>query len=38
MTYYFTYDHRVIDGAVAAGFMAGVIKLLENPYRLLISA
>jgi pyruvate dehydrogenase E2 component (dihydrolipoamide acetyltransferase)/2-oxoglutarate dehydrogenase E2 component (dihydrolipoamide succinyltransferase) len=38
MTYYFTYDHRVIDGAVAAGFMSGVIKLLENPYRLLISA
>ncbi len=38
MTYYFTYDHRVIDGAVAAGFMAGVIKRLENPYRLLISA
>jgi pyruvate dehydrogenase E2 component (dihydrolipoamide acetyltransferase)/2-oxoglutarate dehydrogenase E2 component (dihydrolipoamide succinyltransferase) len=37
MTYYLTYDHRVIDGAVAAKFMADVIKLLENPYRLLIS-
>lgn len=37
MTYYFTYDHRVIDGAVAAKFMASVIKLLENPDLLLIS-
>ncbi|MEE9398663.1 MAG: dihydrolipoamide acetyltransferase family protein [Dehalococcoidales bacterium] len=37
MTYYFTYDHRVIDGAVAAKFMASVIKLLENPNLLLIS-
>ncbi len=36
MTYYFTYDHRVIDGAVAARFMADVIKLLENPYLILI--
>lgn len=36
MTYYFTYDHRVIDGAVAAKFMADVIKLLENPYLILI--
>ena len=35
MTYYFTYDHRVIDGAVAANFMAGLIKLLENPNLLL---
>jgi len=31
MTYYFTYDHRVINGAVAAQFMASVIRLLENP-------
>jgi pyruvate/2-oxoglutarate dehydrogenase complex dihydrolipoamide acyltransferase (E2) component len=31
MTYSFTYDHRVIDGAVAVKFMARVIELLENP-------
>ena len=31
MTYYFTYDHRAINGIVAAGFIAGVSKLLENP-------
>ncbi len=31
MTYGFTYDHRVIDGAVAVQFMARVIELLENP-------
>jgi pyruvate dehydrogenase E2 component (dihydrolipoamide acetyltransferase) len=37
MTYYFTYDHRVIDGAVAAKFMANVIKVLENPELLDIS-
>jgi len=36
MTYYFTYDHRVIDGAVAAQFMAGVIELLENPRLLMV--
>ena len=35
MTYYFTYDHRVITGAMAAGFMATVCKLLENPYLLI---
>ncbi|HUJ67988.1 MAG TPA: dihydrolipoamide acetyltransferase family protein [Syntrophorhabdales bacterium] len=35
MTYSFTYDHRVIDGAVAVQFMARVIELLEDP-RLLI--
>jgi len=35
MTYSFTYDHRVIDGAVAAKFMASLIKLLENPSPLL---
>lgn len=38
MTYYFTYDHRVVDGAMAARFMASLIKLLENPNLLLISA
>ena len=31
MTYSFTYDHRVIDGAVAVKFMARVIESLENP-------
>ncbi len=32
MTYYFTYDHRVIDGALAAEFMSGLTRLLENPF------
>jgi len=36
MTYYFTYDHRVIDGAIAAKFMASVIELLENPRLLMV--
>jgi pyruvate dehydrogenase E2 component (dihydrolipoamide acetyltransferase)/2-oxoglutarate dehydrogenase E2 component (dihydrolipoamide succinyltransferase) len=31
LTYSFTYDHRLLDGAVAARFMAGLIRLLENP-------
>jgi pyruvate/2-oxoglutarate dehydrogenase complex dihydrolipoamide acyltransferase (E2) component len=31
MTYYFTYDHRVVTGAVAAKFMASAIQLMENP-------
>ncbi len=31
MPYYFTYDHRVIYGAVAAKFMASVTRLLETP-------
>jgi pyruvate dehydrogenase E2 component (dihydrolipoamide acetyltransferase) len=35
MTYYFTYDHRVIDGAKAADFMASLIRLMENPYLVL---
>jgi pyruvate dehydrogenase E2 component (dihydrolipoamide acetyltransferase)/2-oxoglutarate dehydrogenase E2 component (dihydrolipoamide succinyltransferase) len=35
MTYSFTYDHRVIDGATAVRFMARVIELLEDP-RLLV--
>ncbi len=35
MTYSFTYDHRVVDGAIAVRFMARVIELLEDP-RLLI--
>ena len=36
MTYFFTYDHRVIDGAVAAKFMAAVARLLENPGLLFV--
>jgi len=36
MTYYFTYDHRVIDGAVAARFMASLIKVLEDPGLLIV--
>ncbi len=32
MTYYFTYDHRVIDGALAADFINSLTRLLENPY------
>ncbi len=30
-----TYDHRVIDGAPAAGFLREVKNLLENPYLLI---
>jgi pyruvate dehydrogenase E2 component (dihydrolipoamide acetyltransferase) len=29
-------DHRVIDGAVGAQFLATLKGLLENPYRLLL--
>ncbi len=35
MTYYFTYDHGVITGAVAAKFLASMTKLLENQTLLL---
>mgnify|MGYP001123982306 FL=1 len=35
MTYYFTYDHRVFTGAVAAQFMASATQLMENPSPLL---
>ena len=31
MTYSLTYDHRVIDGAMAAKFIDSVTELLENP-------
>jgi pyruvate dehydrogenase E2 component (dihydrolipoamide acetyltransferase)/2-oxoglutarate dehydrogenase E2 component (dihydrolipoamide succinyltransferase) len=31
MTYYFTYDHRVFTGAVAAQFMASATQLMETP-------
>jgi len=30
-----SYDHRVIDGAPAAAFLATVKRYLENPYLLL---
>jgi len=36
ITYYFTYDHRVFTGAVAAKFMASVTRLLETPGLLIV--
>ena len=36
MTYCLTYDHRVIDGAVAAKFIDSVVQLLEDPSPLSI--
>ena len=36
MTYSFTYDHRLIDGAATAQFMADVIKIVEDPGLLLV--
>jgi len=35
MTYSLTYDHRVIQGAVAANFMSSLVNALENPTLLL---
>jgi len=35
MTFSFTFDHRVIDGAPAAAFMARLTALLENPLLML---
>jgi pyruvate dehydrogenase E2 component (dihydrolipoamide acetyltransferase) len=35
MTYSLTYDHRVVDGAVAAQFVSSLISALENPTLLL---
>ena len=35
MTFSLTYDHRTIDGAVAAKFISGLISALENPTLLL---
>jgi pyruvate dehydrogenase E2 component (dihydrolipoamide acetyltransferase) len=29
-------DHRVIDGAVGAGFLASIIEYLSNPLKLLV--
>lgn len=34
MSYTITADHRIIDGALAAQFLATVTELLENPSRL----
>jgi pyruvate dehydrogenase E2 component (dihydrolipoamide acetyltransferase) len=31
-----TYDHRVVDGAVAAEFMQILIRLVENPIRVML--
>jgi pyruvate dehydrogenase E2 component (dihydrolipoamide acetyltransferase) len=36
MTLSLTWDHRVLDGAPAAAFLAAVRDLLEAPYRLLV--
>lgn len=36
MTFSFTFDHRVIDGAPAGKFMGRVTQLLENPSLLLL--
>lgn len=33
-----SYDHRVIDGALAARFTRRLAEMLENPYQLLIHA
>jgi len=35
MTYSLTYDHRVVDGAVAAKFISSLVSALENPALLL---
>jgi pyruvate dehydrogenase E2 component (dihydrolipoamide acetyltransferase)/2-oxoglutarate dehydrogenase E2 component (dihydrolipoamide succinyltransferase) len=36
MTYSFTFDHRVLDGAPAGRFMTTLTQLLENPGLLLL--
>ena len=36
MTYSFTFDHRVFDGAPAAQFMVRLTEILENPLMLLL--
>jgi len=36
MTYSLTYDHRLVDGATAAQFMASLIRVLENPGLLVV--
>jgi pyruvate dehydrogenase E2 component (dihydrolipoamide acetyltransferase) len=35
LTYYFTYDHRVITGSVAASFIGALTRVIENPYLLI---
>lgn len=32
----FTFDHRLIDGAVAAKFELAIKELLEDPMRILL--
>jgi pyruvate dehydrogenase E2 component (dihydrolipoamide acetyltransferase)/2-oxoglutarate dehydrogenase E2 component (dihydrolipoamide succinyltransferase) len=34
LTYYFTYDHRVITGSVAASFIGALTRVIEDPYLL----
>ncbi len=34
----FSFDHRILDGAVGADFAQRVIKYLENPELLLLEA
>ena len=36
MTFSFTFDHRVIDGAPAEAFMATLVQIIENPGLLLL--
>ena len=36
MTLSLTIDHRAVDGAPGAAFLATVRELLESPYRLLV--
>ena len=36
LTYSFTYDHRVVDGAPAAAFLIKLTQILENPGLLLL--
>jgi pyruvate/2-oxoglutarate dehydrogenase complex dihydrolipoamide acyltransferase (E2) component len=36
MTYSFTFDHRVIDGAPATMFIIRLTEVLENPGLLLL--
>jgi 2-oxoglutarate dehydrogenase E2 component (dihydrolipoamide succinyltransferase) len=31
-----TYDHRIVDGAEAVGFLVRVKELIEDPERLLL--